>query len=181
MPDWPHSPLHRLSESGTYIVTAATYGKQPIFGSKSLLDFLCGTLLRHCREHAWNLQAWAVFPNHYHFVALSTAPHTLGPMIRKLHSKTAREANRRDSASGRKVWFQYRETRITNQPSYLARLNYVHRNAVHHGLVRRAANYPWCSATWFEREASPGFRKTVLEFPCDRVIVPDSFDSPIGV
>jgi hypothetical protein len=29
--DWPHSPLHRLEQGGTYIVTAATYGREPLF------------------------------------------------------------------------------------------------------------------------------------------------------
>src|ERR1700689_3090201 len=42
-----------------------------------------------------------------------------------------------------------------------ARLHYVHRNPVHHGLVRAATAYPWCSAAWFETEAPASFRKTV--------------------
>jgi len=74
------------------------------------------------------------------------------------------------------VWFQYWETLLTNERAYLARLHYVHENAVHHGIVRSAASYPWCSAAWFERSARPAFRKTVLRFPCDRVSVPDEFE-----
>ena len=37
--------------------------------------------------------------------------------------------------------------------SLLARLNYVHNNPVHHGIVPAARQYPWCSASWFENSA----------------------------
>jgi len=174
---WPHSPSHAVNERGTYIVTAATYGKRPVFGTKERLTLLCEELLRNCSECGWRLQAWAVFPNHYHFVAESGSVEPLRVLIRRLHSKTAHEVNALDGVAGRQVWFQYWDTRITNQRSYMARLRYVHENAVHHGIVKRAANYAWCSAGWFERKASPAFRGTVLAFPCDRIRVPDSFEA----
>lgn len=28
MSDWPHAPVHKLKEKGTYMVTAGTYKKQ---------------------------------------------------------------------------------------------------------------------------------------------------------
>ena len=64
---------------------------------------------------------------------------------------------------------------LTYQKSYFARLNYVHRNAVKHGLVDKAADYPWCSAAWFAKQASPAFRKTIASFKTDRVKVYDDF------
>ncbi|MDE3111185.1 MAG: hypothetical protein KGL02_14775, partial [Acidobacteriota bacterium] len=64
------------------------------------------------------LQAWAIFPNHYHFVALSDAPKNLPVVIRKLHSITSHVVNKMDGCAGRKVWFQYWDTRLTNQRSY---------------------------------------------------------------
>lgn len=53
--------------------------------------------------------------------------------------------------------------------------NYVHHNAVKHGVVRHAADYPWCSAAWFERTATPAQVKTIYAFNTDRVIVKDEF------
>lgn len=175
MSDWPHSPLHRVTQGGTYIVTAATYGQQPLFGTRSRLSFLCQSLQKFSTRYDWSLQAWAVFPNHYHFVGTSSSGFTLRTLIRHLHSATARELNQKDDRPGRKVWFQYWETNITNQRSNFARLHYVHDNAVRHSLVRRAVNYPWCSAGWFERKSAPAFRKTVFSFPYDKVSVPDTF------
>jgi REP-associated tyrosine transposase len=176
MPDWPHSPCHKLTQSGTYIVTAATYEKQPIFHSGPRLDLLLDSLLERCVQYQWKLEAWAVFPNHYHFVAGTAHPERLRKLLQELHSVTARAVNALDGQPGRRVWFQYWDTQITNQRSYLARLHYVHENAVRHGVAKRSANYPWCSASWFERRADPAFRKTVLGFPCDRVSVPDAFE-----
>jgi hypothetical protein len=68
-------------------------------------------------------------------------------------SLSAHEVNRGQNEPGRKVWLQYWESQITFHRSFLARLNYVHQNGVHHGIVRRASLYQWCSAGWFLRKA----------------------------
>jgi putative transposase len=175
MTDWPHSPLHRLDARGTYMVTAGTYRKEPFFGTSGRLTFLQKQLFLFSVEHFAALQAWAIFPNHYHFIARFEDPLKLRELVQHLHSVTARELNRLDGAAGRKVWFQYWDSQILYQKSYFARLRYVHENPVRHGIVTRAANYGWCSAGWFEREATPGFRKTVLGVPCDRLGIPDEF------
>jgi putative transposase len=101
-------------------------------------------------EGGWALEAWAVFSNHYHFVAHSPdkGGESLTEVLRELHLKTATWVNRLEGKQGRKVWHNFWETRLTYQASYLARLNYVHQNAVRHGLVEVAKEYPWCSAGW---------------------------------
>ena len=71
--------------------------------------------------------------------------------------------------------YQFWDSRLTYQASWLARLNYVHHNAVHHGLVHVAADYPWCSARWFETNARESFVKSVYSFKTDRLNVMDDF------
>ena len=177
MTDWPHSPMHRLSEAGAYMVTCGTYLKEHHFRGRERLSFLCDALLRLAAQYDWNLQAWAVFSNHYHFVALSSPqPENLRNFIRNLHSNTAFAANQWDGAPGRQVWFQYRDTQLTYPKSYFARLSYVHRNAVHHKLVREPSLYPWCSAGWFQRRATTSFYKTIMNFGIERLNVPDDFE-----
>jgi putative transposase len=158
------------------MVTCGTYLKQPWFRGRERLRSLCDTLLRLAAEYGWNLQAWAVFANHYHFVALSAPDaENLSHFIKKLHSDTALAANEWDAARGRRVWYQYWETQLTYQRSYFARLSYVHRNAVHHKLVSEPSLYPWCSAGWFQRRASTSFYKTIMKFGIERLKVPDDF------
>jgi len=62
-----------LELTGAYIVTGATYLKKPTFAGHQRLEYLCDLLLDLAEKYQWQLQAWAVFPNHYHFIALSPA------------------------------------------------------------------------------------------------------------
>jgi putative transposase len=175
--DWPHAPLHRLSEQGTYMVTAATHDKAHFFRGPERLDHLEGKLLSLAKEWGWHLEAWAVFSNHYHFVAHSPPdPRTLSAFLQQLHYETAEHVNGLDGRSGRKVWFNYWDRRLTYEKSYLARLSYVHRNAVKHGLVAVANQYRWCSAAWLERTAPAAQVRTLYRFKVDRVKVDDDFD-----
>ena len=120
-----------------------------------------------------------MFAKHYHIVARGNPDsRNLGEFLHDLHGVSSRELNKRNGVQGRQVWFiwfNFRDTRLTIQHSYLARLNYVHQNAVKHRLVVVANQYPWCSAVWFERVASPAQVKTICGFKTDRVKVEDDF------
>ena len=159
------------------MVTAGTYLKQPTFRRTERLDYLCDLLFSLAEKYQWQLQAWAVFPNHYHLVALAgpEAP-PLTAWIRHLHSVAAIQANRWDRTPGRKVWFQYWETPLSFPRSYFARLRYVHGNAVHHGIVAEPSLYPWCSAGWFLRRASRSLYDRIMSMKTDRVKVEDDFE-----
>ncbi|HOX59924.1 MAG TPA: transposase [Candidatus Paceibacterota bacterium] len=177
---WPHAPEHRLSVRGTYFVTAGTCLRQHHFAGRARLAVLHRGLLKVASEFGWRLEAWAVFSNHYHFIAHS--PETadtaknLSRMLGFLHEKTAKWINKLDAARGRKVWHNYWDTRLTYERSYLARLNYVHQNPVKHLLVPVANQYPWCSARWFERTAMPAQVKTIYRFKTDQLQLGDDFE-----
>jgi len=158
------------------MVTSGTYQKARLFRTPERLTFLTNSLTELCQKYSLDLQAWAVFPNHYHFLAQILQPRNVSRLTRHLHSSTAIWINEQDGAPNRKVWFQYWESHITLHRSYLARLNYVYQNPVKHGIVRVASDYPWCSAGWFERKANRAFFRTVMNFPCDRIDIPDDFE-----
>ncbi|HSJ02870.1 MAG TPA: hypothetical protein VK956_10475 [Verrucomicrobium sp.] len=179
---WPHAPPHRLGENGTYFITGATYLKAQLFSDSTRLELLHNALLQKALQHGWQLEAWAVFPNHYHFIAQSppSAPAGTGTDLRvlvtELHRETATTLNRLDGAQGRKVWHNFWDKHLTFEKSYLARLNYVHQNAVKHRLVENARDYQWCSAAWFERTASAPWIKTISRFKTDKLAIDDDFD-----
>jgi REP-associated tyrosine transposase len=117
-----------------------------------------------------------VFSNHYHFVARNNnEDHRLKRLLSHLHADTARALNRLDNAAGRTVWFNFWDTKLTFERSYLARLNYVHQNPVKHGLVTIANHYRWCSAAWFERIASPAAVKMIYSFKTDSINLDDDY------
>ena len=173
---WPHAPIHKLSEHGTYMVTTGTLHKQHLFRGDERLDLLEGRLLDLAEKYGWQLEAWAVFSNHYHFVAhAEPTACKLTDMLSHLHSATATEVNLLDREPGRQVWHNFWDTELTIETSYLARLHYVHTNAVKHGLAKVANQYRWCSAAWFERTATPAQVKTVYSFGLSHVRVLDEF------
>jgi putative transposase len=174
--DWPHAPVHRMSVNGVYIVTAGTLHKQRLFNTPAKLDLLEGLVLTLSKQHKWQLEAWAIMSNHYHFVARGAPDSTpMGDFLLVLHSRSGMALNQLDAVSERRVWYNFWDTRLTHQYAYLARLNYVHQNPVRHKVVSVANQYRWGSARWFERVASPAQIKTIYSFKTDRVKVADDF------
>lgn len=116
--------------------------------------------------------------NHYHFLAESpqASGESLRDWLKEFHRTAAMKVNILSNTPGRRVWMNFRETHITHQTSYLARLHYVNENPVHHRLVKLAAHYRWCSAAWFETNAPRSFVESVARFKTDKISVWDDFD-----
>jgi len=161
------------------MLTAGTIHKSRLFNSPAKLDLLRHTVFEIAKAYQLKLHAWAFLSNHYHLVASfaeATVPHSV--FLRHLHREIAIRFNLLDDMPGRRVMYQFWDTHLTFEKSWLARLNYVHQNPVHHGLVAVARDYLWCSARWFEGNASPAFVKSVGQFKADRVNVTDDFEEP---
>ena len=158
------------------MVTAGTFHRQHLFAGEERLQLLQESLFEIMGAYGWELQAWALFPNHYHFIARACdGDRSLKSLMQRLHSQTSRMLNQLDGVPGRKVWFQYWDTCLTFENSYYPRLNYVHHNPVRHGFVTLAESYPFCSAGWFEVHADPAFRRKVESYRFDRIEVVDDF------
>ena len=107
MSDWHHAPPHRFQDAkSVYFVTGATYGRKHIFCSRDRLNSLRSRLFVQAEKHECWLQAWSLFPNHYHLVA-SADGEQLHAMLSRLHSESAIEMNQIDETAGRKVWFSF--------------------------------------------------------------------------
>jgi putative transposase len=180
MPDspWPHAPPHWRFENGSYFITASTYQRERLFDSPEKLDVVTKLLIETAGRFGWQLRAWAIFSNHYHFLADSPqlGGESLRDWLREFHRSSAVQINRLGGTKGRRIWMNFRDTLITHQTSLLARLRYVNENPVKHGLVRLASEYRWCSAGWFEKSAPESFRKSVSRFKIDSVNIEDDFD-----
>ena len=158
------------------MVTAGTYRKTHLFDTPEKRDMLMSEFFRLAKEFDWQPQAWAFMSNHYHVVMLSPKEATgLPGLLKEFHRATAMRLNRTDKTVGRQVWFQYWDKQLTFHESYCARLRYVHENPVHHGVVRQAEEYRWCSAHWFARLAEPAFQRMINSFKTDKLKECDEF------
>ena len=170
--DWPHAPPHRLAEAGVYFVTARAAEGRELLHSAERRDWFVAAIIDLAKQYEWTLEAWCVLSNHYHLVAHSppTGGETLGRFLQHLHSVTTKEVNRLDRTPGRnRLWHNFRETHLTLQRGYLARLNYTHNNAAHHGLVAEGWQWKWCSAEAFEQAVTPAWANTVKSFKFDQI------------
>jgi putative transposase len=174
---YPHNPPHYFVSNSLYFVTGSLLHNKHLLVDDRRRSLVCEILFERSHHWGWELEAWAILENHYHFIA--RAPEnalTLEKLIRQLHSKSAVELNKLDKTLGRKVWHNYWDTCITYETSYYARLHYVHLNPVKHGLVENAEDYPFCSYRWFLEKADNDFQDTVMNQLIDRVNIFDDFD-----
>ena len=171
-----HTPSHLLRPQAIYLITGATYKKRSLLNTHDKLAHFQGILFERLLKAGWTLGAWAILSNHYHFIAQAPAnPANLSSMIRAIHSISGKYINSLDNTPGRRVWYNYWDTCITSEVSYLARLHYVHMNAVKHGIVDNSEDYPFCSYRWFITQANPNFSKRVFSQPFETVNVKDDF------
>src|SRR5688572_1296457 len=173
--DSPHTPLHRTGDSGWYFITAGTYRKEHILGPDTHKDLVAVLLRTVCAAESLFLHAWVILSNHYHLIVSSEGIANIPQFIRKLHSLTARELNVADGSPGRRVWYQYWDKQLTHERSYLARLNYIHQNPVHHGIVARAEAYRWSSLREFEERVEKSLAASVRNFKAERLDVFDPY------
>jgi hypothetical protein len=50
---WPHAPMHRLLERGTYMVTGGTYLKQSFLNTPEKLSLFCNMLFEFAEKYGW--------------------------------------------------------------------------------------------------------------------------------
>jgi putative transposase len=173
---YPHNPPHYFVPNAMYMVTGAILHNRNLLIEDRKKELILQTLLQRSSTFGWDMQAWAILNNHYHFVARAPENvNTLSKLIRQVHSITAIELNKWDKTPGRQIWFNYWDTCLTNENSYLARLNYVHTNPVKHGLVDNPMDYPFCSYRWFRKQGSEELKKQVFNQPIDRIKIFDNF------
>ena len=90
------------------MVRVGTSKKLAHLHSSVRLDFFLESLFAYAVEFRWDLRAWAVLENHYHFIAASPPePGLLAKFLGRLHMQTVRQLNMWDNAPARKVWFQF--------------------------------------------------------------------------
>ena len=176
MERWHHRPIHKTKAVGVYMITGSTLHKEHFFKTAKDLDLLQETLFQLVDRYDLGLRAWAIFPNHYHLLLVTHSKDChLGKFIGHFHSSTARELNIRHKVPGRKVWFQYWDTQITNRESFLARMHYVITNPEKHGVVVNSQDYRWCSARWFFENETDSYIGLVRSFKSGKITIQDNY------
>lgn len=146
-----HSPPHRSSDGADeWLFTAACYNHAPIIGhSIERIAAFERILIETAQEHAEELIAWVVLPNHYHFLARTADCKAVLKALGLFHGRTSFQWNGEEVTRGRKVWFNAAETAMKSDRHFWATINYIHHNPVKHGYVTRWQDWPFSTATQY--------------------------------
>ena len=162
-----HSPPHRESDGGRYLLTAACFEHRPVIGrDPSRMASFEDQLLHTCRSLSGHVFAWVVLPNHYHVLLQTADVFALLHEIGRLHGRTSHVWNGEQNCRGRQVWCKAAETAMKSDRHYWATLNYVHHNPVKHGYVSRWQDWPYSSAvSYLEAMGRAEAERVWAEYP----------------
>ena len=114
-------------------------------GDQDRLSYL-GNLQDYAGQHGLAVLAYCLMSNHVHLVVVPETHRSLERVLRPLHMRHAQRINLLRSWKGH-LW-QGRYFAAALDATYLwAAIHYVERNPVVAGLVTRAEDYPWSSAS----------------------------------
>ncbi len=174
---WHHSPPHVFIANTNYMVTSGTYQKARLFNTSEKLKMLEDIIFSSLSEYTWTPIAWAIMSNHYHLIVRSPNENDtgLGKIFKTIHGRSSINLNKSDNIPGRKIWFEFWDSCLAYENSYYARLKYVMNNPVHHGIVKNAEDYEFCSAGFFKFNADKQIRKRLESYKTGNLKINDNY------
>ena len=177
-----HNPPHLFRDRAMYMVTAGTYQKQSVIYTDERKMFWYDTLKYVLEKYGWRLYAWVVLDNHYHVLLGNNAKSgdfavqsTISSIISSLHKYTSRRWNTQDNAKGRKVWWNYWDSCVSDENAYYSRINYIHWNPVKHGYTFLPEKYKFSSYNLFIEIDKYGLKDIEERYPYEQVNLRDDF------
>ena len=97
-------------------------------------------------QKRFHLQAWAVMPNHVHFLAYFDEHQTLSKALHSLKSFTANEIKKLHPETGTVWQAEYFDRFMRSEKHYWHELNYIEANPVAAKLCEKKEDFRWSSA-----------------------------------
>jgi len=114
------------------------------FGRTDYLAYL-SLLHEHAGQHAVQVVAYCLMPNHIHLVICPTGPDGMHCVLRAVHGQYAQRLNRMKARQGH-VWQARYFSSPLDAEYFLNAIRYVELNPVRAGMTSRAEDYRWSSA-----------------------------------
>mgnify|MGYP003415005535 FL=1 len=137
---------------GTYFFTLVTFDRRPILTSPLARARLRKALRETRAQQPFQLDAICLLPDHLHCIwRIQEADTDYASRWREIKKAVSRQiAPGSDALGERRVWQRrYWEHLIRDEDDWRRHVAYIHYNPVKHGLVARAADWPWSSFSRF--------------------------------
>ncbi len=143
------SARHKMNAPGLIShITQRASGAELLFREKDDYLEMLARLKQICQIYQVELIAFALMPNHVHFL-LHQNEANLHEAMRDLFSKYARRHNKKYERKGHLVGGRYRQAVCLDESYFLAVSLYIHLNPVRAGLVVQPTDYRWSSCRLF--------------------------------
>lgn len=116
-----------------------------------------GEAIRQARIHKpFHVDAWVVLPDHMHAIwTLPPGDHDCSSRWRAVKIAFSK-ALHKAAVPGGAIWERrYRDYRVASDEDYARLVDYVHTDAVRHGLCEQAADWQWSSLHRFVAAGRP--------------------------
>lgn len=138
-------PPHLYLDDRWYFMTGSNYHGHHHLKSDAAKIIVRDKLMALTQKYNWQLKAWVILNNHYHFLAKVRLGSDIRPFFQYLHGGTSFELNNLENKRGRKVWHNFWDRCIRNERGFWTRFNYIHNNPIKHGYVKRLSDWPYSS------------------------------------
>jgi len=144
----PNRPIAGRADHVFHVVNRAVEGQLLFRDHGEYLAFK-HLLVRALAVSPIRILAYCLMPNHWHFVLWPRTDEELTTFIRWLSMTHARALRRWRGTEGRGAVYQsrYRASVVETERYFYIGMRYVERNASRAGLVARAEEWPWSSAS----------------------------------
>jgi REP element-mobilizing transposase RayT len=137
-------PLRVEFSGAIYHVTSRGDRQEPIFRNDGDRHAWMRIIASVCERFQWNIHAYCLMGNHYHFV-VETLNGNLARGMRQLNGQYTRRFNFRHATVGHLFQGRYKAILVQRQTYLLALIRYVVLNPVRAGMAVTAAEWPWSS------------------------------------
>ena len=122
-------------------------------GNRRMQTFFCdedygaylSLMVQYCGGCGSRIWGYCLMPNHVHLIVVPETADGLARGIGEAHRRYTRRVNSREGWRGH-LWQGRFASFVIDEPYLLAATRYVERNPAKAGLVKRAEDWPWCSA-----------------------------------
>lgn len=140
-------PKRHGSPPGTYFVTSRTWEGYGIFQAVQACEIFAQALLHYRDEGKYALHAFVLMPDHFHVLLTPAEDVTLERAVQFIKGGSARKLG--ESLNRRfPVWQRgFSDHRIRDAADFALHVTYIEQNPVKKGLVAKAGDYLWSSAS----------------------------------
>jgi len=139
------SKLRRPFLSGRYFFITVRLLRRRSKLTQADLALLARAFNRARALHPFCLTAWVFLPDHWHAICAPSYPVTISLAMKSVKQSSMSAINRGRGAEGELWQPRFFDRALRTVKEYSEKVEYIHRNPVRAGLVRRPQDWPWSS------------------------------------